>query len=106
MFKKFNPLRLLNEDVEFLPLVSIEEGDEMQAADYQSTMPVLPLRNTVLFPGVVVPITVGREKSIKAIKEAAQSDKFLGVIAQKDPQEAGDGCRVRNRTEPVLRRLL
>ncbi len=87
MFKKFNPSKLLNEDVEFLPLVSIEEDDEMQAMDYQSTMPLLPLRNTVLFPGVVVPITVGREKSIKAIKEAAQGDKFLGVVTQKKPQE-------------------
>ncbi|MFK7904916.1 MAG: endopeptidase La [Chitinophagales bacterium] len=86
MFEKFNPLRLLNEDVEFLPLVSIEEEDGLQTADYPDSIPILPLRNTVLFPGVVVPITIGRDKSIKAIKEAANGDKLIGVIAQRTPK--------------------
>ncbi|MGB0932151.1 MAG: endopeptidase La [Chitinophagales bacterium] len=87
MFEKFNPLSLLNDDVEFLPLVSIEEDDEMEITDYPLTIPILPLRNTVLFPGVVVPVTVGRDKSVKAIKDAANGDKFIGVIAQKEAKE-------------------
>src|SRR5262249_8048866 len=45
---------------------------------------VLPLRNTVLFPGVVIPITIGRDKSIKAVREAYSADRFVGVVAQKD----------------------
>ena len=87
MFKKFDPLRMLNEDVEFLPLVSIEEDDEVEISEYPKSIPILPLRNTVLFPGVVVPITIGREKSIKAIREASEGDRLIGVITQKTPDK-------------------
>ncbi|HXH18102.1 MAG TPA: endopeptidase La [Chitinophagales bacterium] len=77
------------EDVEFLPMISIEEEvvetpEQKQKAEQSDEVPILPLRNTVLFPGVVLPITVGRDKSIKAVKEAYKTNRIIGVIAQKD----------------------
>ena len=73
-----------DEDVEFLPMMSIEEEDEVNKEKFVGEIPILPLRNTVLFPGVVIPITVGRDKSIKAVKDAYKGDKIIGVLAQKD----------------------
>lgn len=75
---------LINEDTEFFPLLSTEDEDEMNAEDIPEALAILPLRNTVLFPGVVIPITVGRDKSIKLIKEAYKADKIIGVVAQRD----------------------
>ena len=74
-----------NDDIEFLPLVAIDEKETSDEAA-PDIIPVLPLRNTVLFPGVVIPITVGREKSIKAIKLAQKTNKYVGVVAQKTPE--------------------
>ena len=76
---------LSEDDVEFLPLLSLEEEDETtNKTDYPSIIPILPLRNTVLFPGVVLPITVGRDKSILALQTAFKGNKLIGVVAQKD----------------------
>ncbi len=75
---------LINEDTEFFPLLSSEDEDEMNSEAMPHSLAILPIRNTVLFPGVVIPITVGRDKSIKLIKEAYKSDKIIGVVAQKD----------------------
>jgi ATP-dependent Lon protease len=63
---KFNGLQQeeYDEDAEFIPIISDEEEDENQKVNIPDVLPVLPLRNTVLFPGVVIPITVGREKSL------------------------------------------
>lgn len=74
------------EDVDFMPIIPINEGDGDNEKDvvYPEETPVLPLRNTVLFPGVVIPITVGRDKSIKAVQEAWKNDKFVAVLSQKD----------------------
>jgi len=77
------------EDVEFLPMISIEDEtaetpEQKQKAEQSDEIPILPLRNTVLFPGVVIPITVGRDKSIKAVKEAYKTNRVIGVISQKD----------------------
>lgn len=69
---------------EFLPLLSQEEEDEINKEKIPDVLPILPLRNTVLFPGVVFPITVGRDKSIKLIKDAAAGKKEIGVVAQTD----------------------
>lgn len=85
----FDPM--LDEDTDFIPLLSTEDEDSMHAEKIPDVLPILPLRNTVLFPGVVIPITVGRDKSINLIKEAYKGDKTIGVIAQKndsieDPQ--------------------
>lgn len=73
-----------DEDVEFLPMISIEEDDDKGKPTLSEEVPILPLRNTVLFPGVVIPITVGRDKSIKAVREAHKKKQILGVVAQKD----------------------
>jgi len=74
------------EDNEFIPLFSFNEQDveNEPALEMDSLIPILPLRNTVLFPGVVIPITVGRDKSIQAVKAAYNKDKYIGVVAQKD----------------------
>src|SRR5215472_16851617 len=73
-------------EMEFLPIIPLgepdsEKDDEQEIPD---SLPLLPLRNTVLFPGVVLPITVGRDKSIKAVNEAYKKDKLIGVLSQKD----------------------
>ncbi len=71
--------------MDFLPIIPMNEKDEaFDKADIPSELVLLPLRNTVLFPGVVLPITVGRDKSIKAVNDAYKGDKLIGVIAQKD----------------------
>ena len=76
-----------NEDeMEFMPIIPLNEEDQSNADLEQmpAELPILPLRNTVLFPGVVIPITVGRDKSIKAVTDSYKSDKLVGVVAQKD----------------------
>lgn len=91
----FDPIALSNvidEETEFIPLLSADDEEQMNSEDMPEELPILPLRNTVLFPGVVIPITVGRDKSIKLIKEAYKGNKTLGVVAQKndnveDPME-------------------
>ncbi|WP_113662688.1 endopeptidase La [Pedobacter nanyangensis] len=80
----FNTLPIINEDTEFFPLMSQQDEDEMNSEETPEILSILPLRNTVLFPGVVIPITVGRDKSIKLIKEAYKGDRVIGVVAQKD----------------------
>ena len=74
------------EDNEFIPLFSFNEQDMEGDKDMiiEDIIPILPLRNTVLFPGVVIPITVGRDKSIQAVKAAYNKDKLIGVVSQKD----------------------
>lgn len=75
---------LINEDTEFFPLLSQQDEDEITNAEIPDALPILPLRNTVLFPGVVIPITVGRDKSIKLIKDAYKGNRIIGVVAQQD----------------------
>ena len=74
------------EENEFIPLFSFNEQDMENEPPLliDNLIPILPLRNTVLFPGVVIPITVGRDKSIQAVKAAYNKDKLIGVVAQKD----------------------
>ncbi len=72
------------EEVDFLPILSIEEDNDTKNLVVPDIIPILPLRNTVLFPGVVLPITVGRDKSIKAVREAHSGDKLIGVLSQSD----------------------
>ena len=61
---------MIDDDSEFIPLLSSEDEDSINNEKLPEELPVLPLRNTVLFPGVVIPITVSREKSIRLIKDA------------------------------------
>ncbi len=80
------------EDSEFMPLVSLDEGEESESLEpLPTTIPILALKNTVLFPGLLVPITISREKSIKALNKAHDSKKFLGVLTQKDVKDEEPG---------------
>ena len=74
------------DEMEFMPIIPLNEDDDGSADDQPipDIIPLLALRNTVLFPGVVIPITVGRDKSIKAVTDAYKADKLIGVVAQKD----------------------
>lgn len=69
---------------EFIPLFTSEDEDQMNKEEFPDELPILPLRNNVLFPGVVIPITVGRDKSIQLIKDAYSGNKILGVVSQTD----------------------
>ncbi len=77
-------LQGMEEDIEFMPLITLEEDGNLTDEKFNEVIPILPLRNTVLFPGVVIPITVGRDKSIKAVRDAYAGDKIIGVLAQLD----------------------
>jgi ATP-dependent Lon protease len=79
----FKNTAAINEDSEFFPLMSSEDEEEMNNEQVPDILPILPLRNTVLFPGVVMPITVGRDKSIKLIRDANKK-RLIGVVAQQD----------------------
>lgn len=75
---------LSDSDSEFIPLLPQGEDFAMDESEIPEELPILPLRNTVLFPGVMIPITVGREKSTKLIDDVKKGNKLLGVVAQKD----------------------
>ncbi|MFN3950790.1 MAG: endopeptidase La [Thermaurantimonas sp.] len=72
------------DEAEFIPLMTPEDEQELSAESVPEDLPILPIRNTVLFPGVVIPITVGRDKSIRLINDAYNTSKTIGVIAQRD----------------------
>lgn len=69
---------------EFIPIFSLEDEEKMEKEATPKSLPILPLRNTVLFPGVVIPITVGRDSSVQLIKDANKGNKIIGVVSQKD----------------------
>lgn len=83
-FDKFSFAGVIDDETEFIPLMTSEDEEEMNQEKTPETLPILPLRNTVLFPGVVIPITVGRDKSINLIQDANKKDKTIGVISQTD----------------------
>ncbi|MCF6350301.1 MAG: endopeptidase La [Flavobacteriaceae bacterium] len=76
----------LDEDAELIPLMSPEDEKKMSKEEVPKVLAILPLRNTVLFPGVVIPITAGRDASIKLIKDANKGDKIIGVVSQKNEE--------------------
>jgi len=73
-----------DDEPDLIPLLSSEDEEQMNSESIPDELSILPLRNTVLFPGVVIPITVGRDRSIHLIKDAYKADKIIGVVAQKD----------------------
>jgi len=89
---EFLGLSDMNGEAEVIPVLSTEDEEEIENEELPAQLPILPLRNTVLFPGVITPITVGREKSLKLIKEVNKGAKTLGAIAQKkdDVEDPGD----------------
>ncbi|MDO5608238.1 MAG: endopeptidase La [Capnocytophaga sp.] len=74
----------IESDAEFIPLMTPEDEEEIQNEPLPERLPILPLRNTVLFPGVVIPITAGRDASLKLINDANDTTKTIGVVAQRD----------------------
>jgi ATP-dependent Lon protease len=74
----------MDEETEYIPLLSEEEEEDLKKMNIPDVLPILPLRNTVLFPGVLIPITVGREKSLRLIQEVYKKNKILGAVAQRD----------------------
>lgn len=77
-------LQDIDGDAELIPLMTPEDEEAINNEELPESLPILPLRNTVLFPGVVIPISAGRDASIKLINEANKGDKVIGVVAQKD----------------------
>src|SRR5690554_4203418 len=71
------------ESGELIQLIATEEDDDLEKSGLPEELPILPIKNTVLFPGVVIPITVGRQKSVKLVRKAYKGDRIIGVIAQK-----------------------
>ena len=86
-------LQDIESDADLIPLMSSEDEEAIANESLPESVPILPLRNTVLFPGVVIPITAGRDKSIQLIKEANKSDKTIGVVAQKNSAEENPGAK-------------
>ena len=84
--KDFRVRSVMDDDTDFIPLLTPDDEENFEAEKMPDILPILPLRNMVLFPGVVIPITVGRDKSIQLIKDANSGDKIIGVVAQKNDQ--------------------
>jgi len=77
-------LQEIQSDAELIPLMTPEDEEEMNNESLPEDLAILPLRNTVLFPGVVIPITAGRDKSIKLLNDANAKGKIIGVVSQID----------------------
>ncbi len=82
----FNPDEIDQEGGDLIPLLSSEEEEQLNAEELPEELSILTVRNTVLFPGVVIPVTVGRKKSVKLVKEAYANGDLIGVVAQENPQ--------------------
>ena len=95
----------LDQDAELIPLLTPEDEEQMNREELPEVLPILPLRNTVLFPGVVIPITAGRDKSINLIKDANNGSKTIGVVAQKDEETENPGVEDINALGTVARIL-
>ncbi|MBQ5402423.1 MAG: LON peptidase substrate-binding domain-containing protein [Bacteroidales bacterium] len=83
-----DPFYLAGEDMgmNFIPVMNIDTGNKLQDDQLPNVLPILPLRNAVLFPDTVIPIPVRREKSIQLLNEAYKSNKLIGAVAQRDPK--------------------
>lgn len=77
---------MMGDESEFIPIIADGDDSDLKSVDVPDILPILPLRNTVLFPGVVLPISVGREKSLQLIREVNRGNKLLGTVAQKDAE--------------------
>ena len=84
-FSSLSLSEMIEEDSDFFPLLSQEDEDKIDKEETPKVLPLLPLRNTVLFPGVIIPITIGRDRSIKLVKDTYKGNRTIGVLAQKDP---------------------
>ena len=85
-------LQEIDSESDLIPLLTPEDEAEMNSEALPETLPILPLRNTVLFPGVVIPISAGRDKSIKLINDANEGSKIIGVVAQRNEDDEDPGA--------------
>lgn len=106
-FSNFDNMSLqgIDQDSELIPLLTAEDEEQMNSEELPETLPILPLRNTVLFPGVVIPITAGRDKSIQLIKDANNGSKVIGVVSQKDEETENPDVKDINTLGTVARIL-
>ncbi|MCB0705798.1 MAG: endopeptidase La [Saprospiraceae bacterium] len=94
IFEDIFDMQSIEDEGDFMPLMSIEEEDEKQMEEtYADILPVLALKNTVLFPGIIIPITVGRDKSLKAINRAYENDRIIAVLSQQDSKVENPGIQ-------------
>jgi ATP-dependent Lon protease len=98
-------LQEFDSEADLIPLLTREDEEEINNEKLPSDLPILPLRNTVLFPGVVIPITAGRDKSIRLINEANAQDKIIGVVSQKNEADEDPTENDINRIGTVARIL-
>ena len=106
MFEDFLRLADKSDEGEFVPMFSIVDDEEDSKAEKGSLpkeLPILALKNTVLYPGVVIPITIGRDKSIKAVQSAHSADKLIGVLSQKDQTEESPDTHDLHKTGTVAK---
>ncbi len=101
--EKFTLSDIIETDTEFIPLITSEDEDAMNKEETPLELPILPIRNTVLFPGVVLPITVGRDKSIRLVQEAYKGQRTVGVISQKEQSVENPDFEDLNRIGTVAR---
>ncbi|MFN5555716.1 MAG: LON peptidase substrate-binding domain-containing protein, partial [Chryseotalea sp.] len=89
---RFNPIQLVQEENDdLIQMINPEQESDLKPEDIPQELPILAIKNTVLFPGVVIPITVGRQKSIKLVKKAYQGNRIIGVVPQKNAQQEEPG---------------
>ena len=98
-------LQEFDSEAELIPLLTPEDEEEMNNEELPEDLPILPLRNTVLFPGVVIPITAGRDKSIKLINDANAGNKIIGVVSQMNEEDEDPTQNDINRVGTVARIL-
>jgi len=84
---------LIDEGREIIPILSDGDDQELEEVQIPGSIPLLPLRNTVLFPGVVIPIAVGRSKSVQLVRDAYRGDKLVAAVAQLDAEVDDPGVR-------------
>jgi ATP-dependent Lon protease len=105
MFDNWLMSQQSDDESDFVPLFSLEEDDEKAGEVFPDAVPLLPLKNTVLFPSIVTPITVGRDKSIRAVQRAYEDNRYIGVLSQKDVKIEAPSARDLYRVGTVARIL-
>ncbi len=106
MFENWLMSQQSDDEPDFVPLFSLEEEEETRQGEvFPDVLPILPLKNTVLFPGIVTPITVGRDKSIRAVQKAYEDNRYIGVLSQRDVKIEAPGDQDLYRIGTVARIL-
>ena len=103
MFKRLAIQLVQEESDDLIQMINPEQESDLKPEDLPGELSILPIKNTVLFPGVVIPITVGRQKSIKLVKKAYQGNRIIGVVAQKNAQAEEPAVEELYRTGTVAR---